>query len=239
MQSRSRYLPSPVLVVAFLIVSAGLSSAAVAGGLSGAKQHRPSRQRERQQPTRRREGREGRAGPGASRDRRGRRAGRARNAGAPGAAGAPGCARAARVAGRDRHRGLDARAHEDDGAGRPFLRIGRLRRSGLSGWDGCDRRQLGFDSGIVFVSGIGDAAATKWTIGLDNFGFTYTANVDVFAHCAPNVTVEMAAKTATPVSHEELREARLAEDRAEWKRVDDGSSGAGNPKQESRRPLSG
>lgn len=73
---------------------------------------------------------------------------------------------------------------------------------------------FGFDSGIVFVSSIGDAAATKWTIGLDNFGFTYTANVDVYAHCAPNVTVEIAAKTATPVSHEELREARLAQDRA-------------------------
>ena len=73
---------------------------------------------------------------------------------------------------------------------------------------------FGFDSGIVFLSGIGDAAATKWTIGLDNFGFTYTANVDVFAHCAPNVMVEIAEKTATPVSHEELREARLAEDRA-------------------------
>ena len=71
---------------------------------------------------------------------------------------------------------------------------------------------FGFDSGIVFSSGIRDAAATKWTIGLDNFGFTYTANVDVFAHCAPNVIVEIAEKTATPVSHEELREARLAED---------------------------
>lgn len=67
---------------------------------------------------------------------------------------------------------------------------------------------FGFDSGIVFLSGIGDAAATKWTIGLDSFGFTYTANADVFAHGAPNVTVEIAPKTATPVSHEGLRDAR-------------------------------
>ena len=67
---------------------------------------------------------------------------------------------------------------------------------------------FGFYLGIVFLIGIGDAAATNWTIGLDNFGFRYTANADVFAHCAPNVTVEIAAKTAAPVSHEGLRDAR-------------------------------
>jgi hypothetical protein len=72
---------------------------------------------------------------------------------------------------------------------------------------------FGSDSGIVFVSGIGDAAGTGWTVGVDNFGSDFTANVIVIAHCASNVTMNVASKAAGP-SRAALREARLVRDRA-------------------------
>ena len=213
MQSRSRYLPSPILVVAFLIVSAGLSSAAVAGGLSGAKQHRPSAAtgagaadpvtrgpRGRRGPR----GKQGPAGPQGQQGAQGTQGlpGRQGPQGEQGPQGATGIEHLTLVHTRTTVPG--------DFSSASVAFVDAVCPAGMVAIAG----SFGFDSGIVFVSGIGDAAATKWTIGLDNFGYTYTANVDVFAHCAPNVTVEIAAKTATPVSREDLRENRLAEDRA-------------------------
>ena len=216
MQSRSRYLPSPILVVAFLIVSAGLSSAAVAGGLSGAKQHRPSAAagaaaadpvargpRGRRGPR----GKQGPEGPPGQKGAQGTQG----LPGPQGAQGPPGPSGPQGPTGIERLTLVHTRTTvPGDLSSASVAFVDAVCPAGMVAIAG----SFGFDSGIVFVSGIGDAAATKWTIGLDNFGFTYTANVDVFAHCAPNVTVEMAAKTATPLSHEELREARLAEDRA-------------------------
>jgi Collagen triple helix repeat (20 copies) len=216
MQSRSHYLPSPILVVAFLIVSAGLSSAAVAGGLSGAKQHRPSAAAvaAAADPVAR-----GPRGPRGPRGKQGP-AGPQGQQGAQGTQGLPGRQGPQGAQGAQGSQGATGIEHltlvhtrttvPGDLSSASVAFVDAVCPAGMVAIAG----SFGFDSGIVFVSGIGDAAATKWTIGLDNFGFTYTANVDVFAHCAPNVTVEIAAKTATPVSHEELREARLAQDRA-------------------------
>lgn len=213
MQSRSRYLPSPVLVVAFLIVSAGLSSAAVAGGLSGAKQNRPSAAAGAAgaDPVAR-----GPRGPRGPRGKQGPEGPRGQQ-GAQGTQGLPGRQGAQGPQGSQGETGIEhltlvhtSTTVPGDFSSASVAFVDAVCPAGMVAIAG----SFGFDSGIVFVSGIGDAAATKWTIGLDNFGFTYTANVDVFAHCAPNVTVEIAAKTATPVSHEELREARLAQDRA-------------------------
>ena len=185
MQSRSRYLPSPVLVVAFLIVSAGLSSAAVAGGLSGAKQNRPSTAAgAHSRPVGARAERAARAQGQAGTGGAAGTARRARNAGAPGAAGAAGGARAQGLQGETGVEHLTL-VHTrttvpGDFSSASVAFVDAVCPAGMVAIAG----SFGFDSGIVFVSSIGDAAATKWTIGLDNFGFTYTANVDVYANCA-------------------------------------------------------
>jgi hypothetical protein len=215
MHHRTRYRPSGILVFAFLIVSAGLASAAGAGGLSSSKQHLRSAVADRTT-----------AAHPAVRGPRGPRGPR----GKEGPQGPPGQQGVQGPQGPQGSQGLQGLQGPQGPTGNEHLTLVRTQTTVPGGFSPASvalvdavcppgmvaiAGSFGFDSGIVFVSGI-NAGGTKWTVGLDNFGSDFTANIDVYAHCAPNVTVNVASKDAAPMRSQALREERLARDRAAW-----------------------
>ena len=213
MQLKDGYRPSPVRVVAVLIASAALTSAAVAGGTSGSNQRQSAAGSSK-------------AAHPASRAPRGPRGPRGKD-GPPGPQGPKGEQGPQGPQGLQGQQGLQG---PQGSTGIERLTLAHTRATVPGGLTddsvalvsaACPAGTVaiagsfGFDSGIVFVSAIGDAAGSKWTVGLDNLGGMYTATVDVFAHCAPNVAINMASKTASPVRNEALRQARLSQARAE------------------------
>ena len=213
MYSRRRYRPSLILVVAFLIASAALASAAVAGGLGSSNQHRGSAKASGTaavHPNAR--------GPRGPRGLRGKvgPSGPSGPQGPQGPIGPRGQEGAQGVQGPQGPTGIEhvtlvqTRATVPGGFSEASVAfVDATCPSGMTAVAG----SFGSDSGIVFVSGIGDAAGTKWTVGVDNFASDFTANVLVIAHCATNVTMTVASKAAgAPRSN--LRDARLARDRA-------------------------
>jgi hypothetical protein len=213
MYSRRRYRPSPVLVVAFLIASSALASAAVAGGLGGSKQQGRSAKASRTaavHPTARGprgpRGPRGKAGPSGPQGAQGPAGPR----GPQGPQGAQGAQGPQGPTGIEHVTLVQTRGTVPGGFSEASVAfVDATCPSGMTAIAG----SFGSDAGLVFVSGVGDAAGTSWTVGVDNFASDFTANVIVIAHCASNVTMNVASKSAGAF-RDDLRDARLARDRA-------------------------
>ena len=216
MYSRRRYRPSPVLVVALLIASSALASAAVAGGLGSSKQQGRSAKASGKaalhpadRGPRGPRGPRGRAGPPGPSGPQGAE-GPAGPRGPQGAQGAQGAQGLQGPTGIEQVTLVQTRATVPGGFSEASVAfVDATCPSGMTAIAG----SFGSDAGIVFVSGVGDAAGTSWTVGVDNFASDFAANVIVIAHCALNVTMNVSSKAAGP-SREALREARLARDHA-------------------------